>query len=748
MNTEQNGFSDEQNRLDFTKRYIQAVIQTAETSKDQFRQNIQAAFMDADWQEGGLYSELLASAHFFDLSETELKSLQAARQKPYFARVDFLRDGTEKNERLYFGKTSLYQRENQEQLIVDWRAPIANLYYEGRLGPFTYEAEGESLSGNIVLKRQLTIEEGTLKEIRDIDITANDALLQESLAKSSSSRLTDIVTTIQEEQNRIIRADLHRPIIVQGAAGSGKTTIALHRVSYFLYTYRELFDARDLLILAPSRLFLHYISDALPELGVEKAKQFTFAEYVEFAIGRRLSLIPDRKLPRLLEKVPEAEDKARLSGLKGSPLFKSILDEYLADFYKSFRPADDFRCDKFRLYSARRFSRLMEEEYWYLPFYSRLDKMKEILRGQIKTNKKEMISRIEDFYDRRIDKALYRKLEPGVRKDLVSKLLDRKKERTEEFNKEVRRAVGDYFKQFKKEPLLDTYARLFTDPSKLAGYSSGMLAEEDAAALCRSFQAQRGKYELEDLGPLLYMYARLFGVPKERRAKNIVIDEAQDYSFMSLLSLKTACDTDMFTLVGDLAQGIHSYRGITSWDSVRKEIFPRAAYTELKKSYRTTVEIMEQANRLLKRLTVPFTPAEPVVRHGKTPSFREITNEDWAEKLIADAASLSEEGMNTIAVITKTMKEAKEACQSLHALNVEADLIGENSGMSPGRLAVLPSYAAKGLEFDAVFALSLGEIYRPDSDMDIKLLYVVMTRPLHRLAFYGRAQEDFLLGEV
>ena len=747
MNTEQNGFSEEQVRLDFTKRYIEAVIRTAETSKDQFRQNIQAAFRDADWQEGGLYSELLASAHFFDLSETELKSLYAARKKPYFARVDFLRDGTGKDERLYFGKTSLYQRENQEQLIVDWRAPIANLYYEGRLGHFTYEAEGESLSGDIVLKRQLTIEDGALKEVRDIDITANDALLQESLAKSSSSRLTDIVTTIQEEQNRIIRADLHRPIIVQGAAGSGKTTIALHRVSYFLYTYRELFDARDLLILAPSRLFLHYISDALPELGVEKAKQFTFTEYVEYAIGRRLSIIPDRKLPELLEKVSGAEEKARLSGLKGSPLFKTILDGYLADFFTGFRPADDFRCDKFRLYSARRFSRLVEEEFWYLPFYSRLDKMKEILRSQIKTNKNEMLHRIEDFYDRKIEKALYRKLQPGVRKDLVSKWLDKKKERTEDFKKEARRAVGDYFKPFKKEAVLDTYARLFDDPAKLAGYSGGILAAEEAEALCRSFKEQRGGYELEDLGPILYLYARLYGVPKERRAKNVVIDEAQDYSFMSLLSLKAACDTDMFTLVGDLAQGIHSYRGITSWDSIQKEIFPRAAYTELKKSYRTTVEIMEQANRLLPRLAVPFTPAEPVVRHGSSPVFHQVSKEDWTEKLLSEAASLSEEGMSTIAVITKTMEEAKQACESLAKLNVPADLIGEDTGMAPGRLAVLPSYAAKGLEFDAVFALSLGEIYRPESDIDIKLLYVVMTRPLHSLTFFGRSKADFLLGE-
>ena len=249
---------EEKLRLEFIKKYMQVVVETAETNKEQFMQKMKDIFEDADWVESAGYSQLLTSASFYQLSKTELESLIKALSKPYFARVDFTSREAGGMEKLYFGKTSLFQRDNQEQLIIDWRSPIANLYYEGRLGEVSYTSEGETYEGNISLKRQFTIEDGELLDFRDIDVTTVDELLQESLSGSSSNRLTEIVATIQEEQNQIIRADLNKPIIVQGAAGSGKTTIALHRISYFLYHYKDVFQPEQLLILAPSFLFIDY----------------------------------------------------------------------------------------------------------------------------------------------------------------------------------------------------------------------------------------------------------------------------------------------------------------------------------------------------------------------------------------------------------------------------------------------------------------------------------------------------------
>ncbi len=741
-------FEQERQRLDFTKRYIDVVIKTSETSKDQFQRNMQEAFGDADWSESALYSQLLTTANFFEMSKTELESLRKASKKPYFARVDFERNDGERGEVLYFGKTSLYQRESQEQIIVDWRSPIANLYYEGRIGEIEYEAEGETFSGNITLKRQLMIEEGVLEEIRDIDLTTTDELLQESLSKSSSNRLTDIITTIQEEQNKIIRADLNKPIIVQGAAGSGKTTIALHRISYFIYHYKDLFDPRQLMILAPSRVFIDYISEALPELGVEKVKQFTFSEYVQAAIGKQVKLIADDKLTRLLEKDDEEINSAVwISGLKGSPAFKYILDEYIKDIFSGFHPDADFYCDKYRLYSAKKFIRLLEEDYWYLPLYSRLDKLKAILQNEVKLKKKTMLERVVDLYDAKIEKALYKNIDPVIRKEFVTKCLDKKEERIGQIQKAIRSSVKAYFKQFKSKDLLEYYQELYQDPERLASYSNGKLTVEDARVLCeynhKLFSAN--SYEIEDLGALLYLQERLFGVDKENKAKNVVIDEAQDYSFMQLQALKTAVDTDMFTLVGDLAQGIHSYRGLQTWEEVHSRIFPRATYTELQKSYRTTVEIMKQANEILQLLTYDFPEVEPVVRHGKDPEFIYIEKEGWEEELIELIATLKGEGFKTFAVITKTMKDCKLANEKLSEFHQGFHLIDEAGNIPKDKTMIVPSYQAKGLEFDVVFAISLEEAYCHENELDIKLLYVTMTRPLHRLYFLGKEKNAFLI---
>ncbi|WP_234396904.1 RNA polymerase recycling motor HelD [Bacillus massiliglaciei] len=737
---------EEQKRLDFTKRYMDVIIKTAESSKDQFRKYMQETFGDEDWQESGRYSELLTTANFFEMSKTELESLKAAQGKPYFARVDFNRKGNEIHENLYFGKTSLYQRETQEQIIVDWRSPIANLYYEGRVGPVEYEAEGELFSGEITLKRQLMIEDGQLQEIRDIDLTTTDELLQESLAKSSSSRLTDIVSTIQEEQNRIIRADLNKPIIVQGAAGSGKTTIALHRISYFLYQYKEQFDPRQLMILAPSRLFIDYISEALPELGVEKAKQFTLAEYVQLAIEQKLYIIPDRKLVNLLETHDsEIEESIWISRMKGSLMFKEILDRYVQDILLRFCPNEDFYCDTYRLYSKRKFSKLLTEEYWYLPVYSRVEKLRQILQNQVKAKKKTMLGRVNEFYERKIDRALTKVEDPVMRREYVTNFLAKKEEREAEVQREIKTSVQRYFKNFERKTLLPYYKELFSDPGKLSEYSGFSLSLKEAARIC-SYQKvllHKKQYELEDLGPLLYLHSLLFGVKKENQAKNIVIDEAQDYSFMQLQALKTSSDTDMFTLVGDLAQGIYSYRGLESWDAVHQDIFPRATYTELKKSYRTTIEIMNEANKLLDLLPYRFPQVEPVVRHGREPEFI-MLGPEWVKNLSDRVNELKKEGMKTFAVITKTMADGREAFKNLSEFSNEAVLLEEEASIPRDKMVILPSYLAKGLEFDAVFALSLHETYVKDSELDVKLLYVVMTRPLHRLYFIGKSERDFI----
>ncbi|MEW9111531.1 MAG: UvrD-helicase domain-containing protein [Cytobacillus gottheilii] len=748
-------YETELQRLEFTKRYIEAVVKTAESSKEQFQENMKEAFSDTDWLESSLsYSSLLTNARFFEMSKDELKSLKKARRTPYFARIDFNRDGGGEKEVLYLGKTSLYSRESQEQIIVDWRSPIANLYYEGRLGPVQYESYEESFSGDLSLKRQFMIEDGFMQEIRDIDLTTTDELLQESLAKSSSNRLTEIITTIQEEQNKIIRADLNKPIIVQGGAGSGKTTIALHRISYFIYQYKENFAPEQLMIIAPSGLFLHYISEALPELGVERIRQTTFQDYVKLCIDLKMEIQKDDKLIRIIEDKDSQSSKViqQLSALKGSDVFQTILTNYLIKISKTFYPAEDFYVDKFRLFSRKKFIKLFRDDYHYLPLYRRLEKLKGILQNDVRLKKKNMLEKIQTYYDVRIERALYRGDDPEKRRQYVIEAMDKKEKRVGEIQSAIKGAVRNYMKPFPKKDLRSYYRELFQNAKELHSLSDGTLSMEEAELLCDYNQQlfKKNEYEREDLALLLFLQVHLYGLEKEHRAKNIVIDEAQDYSFMELLSLKKAADTDMFTLVGDLAQGIHSYRGLSSWETVIEHIFPRATYTELQKSYRTTVEIMEEANTLLEKLPVSFPKVVPVVRHGEAPAFyRRKEGKFFIKQLEEKLQELKNEHFKTFALIGKTRTD----CDQLYQLfkdfsNERVKLLQEQEEIPKDEAVIVPSYLVKGLEFDAVIVFSLDEVYSDASPLDIKLLYVAMTRPLHRLYFYGLHSSDFLLEEV
>ncbi|BCB02833.1 RNA polymerase recycling motor HelD [Bacillus sp. KH172YL63] len=743
-------FKIESERLAFTKRYIDVVIDTSQTSKEKYKENMEKAFGDIDWGESSAaYIDILTNSSFFEMSKEELESLTKAKSKPYFARIDFQHEGSDKVEKHYIGKTSLYQRENQEQIIVDWRSPIANLYYEGRIGDVSYEAEDETYEGDLSLKRQYMVEDGLLEEIRDIDLTTTDELLQDSLAKSSSNRLTEIISTIQEEQNRIIRADLNKPIIVQGAAGSGKTTIALHRISYFIYNYKQYFDPSQLMILAPSNLFIDYISEALPELGVERVRQTTFTDYVMTCLEKSLSLVQDDKLIKLIEAHDEEVKIASwISGFKGSKAFRRILDDYLEEIEQRFYTSKDFYVDKYKLYTAKRFTHLFKEEYTYMPIYRRIEKLKSLLQSYVRSNKKQMVEKVEKFFDERIETALFERSKAGNRKEYVSKALDKKTERVIEIKKAIRTSVNGYMRQFEKKSLDQYFIELFSDPERLVSYSKGDLSRDQAEQLCHYTlkYAKKKKYEVEDLAILLYLQSHLFGIDKYYKAKNIVIDEAQDYSYMQLYSLKKALETDMFTLVGDLAQGIHSYRGLQSWELVYRDIFPRATYTELQKSYRTTIEIMEEANELLSLLPYDFPKVNPVVRHGDVPTYEEYADlETLAANIEEKVEAGRKEGFHTFAVIGKSMKDCVQISEMLsHRRPGSVKLLEEKESIPKDQIVVVPSYLSKGLEFDVVIIAAVDEAFNPKNELDIKLQYVAMTRPLHKLAFIGKRREQFI----
>ncbi|RPJ96020.1 DNA helicase [Rummeliibacillus sp. TYF005] len=739
--TQHPDFKEEEQHLAYTKYYMQKLLDESKRDVQTAQENIRTAMADLDYLDSSLsYQNILTNARFFDMAKNQREGLEAIRQKPYFARIHFQKED-EPSEKLYIGKTSLFDRETQEPIIVDWRSPVANVYYDGRLGDLTYEVNGEENKGHLYSKRQYKIEKGRLLEVRDIDLTTNDELLQDALAGKADVRLTEIVSTIQAEQNEVIRAHLKQPILVQGAAGSGKTTIALHRISYFLYTMGEHFRAQDLMILAPNKLFIDYIADVLPELGVGQICQTTFAEYVQNATHIKLKLQdPNKQLEDLVKQDKIEETTLWVSKMKGTLEYRDIMARYVAKLEGAIADQfEDVYIEKYRILKASHLRRLFLEDYNYMPLEKRLAKVRSVMQSHIRQKRKQLLYTLKKRYDAVLDKALFGIRDDAKRKKVVTKWIDERDARLPAVEKESKTVVTRYMKRFEKYKIKSLYREFLTNR---------VLQEELAPEWSKKehdlFEEMHKKetWALEDLAAIFYLYAKIKGINEEWKMKVVFIDEVQDYSLFQLAALKEGLETDMFTMVGDLAQGIHSYRSLTDWAPVR-ELFPRASYKTLQKSYRTTIEIMAVANRILEKMKEDLPLVEPVVRHGDEPTFHEMQKFDTS-KIIEIYEQIGSKGHRSIALICKTTIEAKMATKALQKTSIKVQSLSETSEIDQDALLIIPSHLAKGLEFDAVIIAAVDQPFR-DTPIDRKLLYVAITRAMHELHLLAPKKEDLLI---
>ncbi|WP_234402420.1 RNA polymerase recycling motor HelD [Oceanobacillus damuensis] len=740
----------EKGRLDYTKKYIQSILEVAGSAQANYKDNIKDAYVNLDYLDSSLsYINILTNARLLEMIQGDIRNLLNIKDKPYFGRIDFRRHGSDHVEKYYIGKVSLYRKDNEEPIIVDWRSPVANVYYEGRLGEVSYHSvEGEH-KGDLELKRQYVIEEGNLEEIRDIDITTRDELLQKSLSEKADKRLNDIIATIQEEQNKVIRADLQKPMIVQGVAGSGKTTIALHRLSYFIYTYADKITPDQMMILAPSKMFINYISESLPELGVEKIKQTTYTDYVSECLGKKLKVIDsNEKLKLLIDPLTSNKDSIRsISEFKGSLLFETILKRYLKDIRNHYVPEQDVYIGKFRLYSGKKLKRLFIKDYRYLPYVKRKEKINNLLKANFMDRKKRILEVIEEKFEEKYDVILARYKDPDERRKKMVNLLDSKEQKTEEVKAITRRVITNYMKLFPNKNAIDYYKELLTNFELLHKYAEDDLTNEEITHIISHATKlfDQHAYEMEDLAPMLFLQTYLEGIPNDLKMGNIVIDEGQDYNLFQIRALRKACETDLFTILGDLSQGIHSYRGTNNWDTLIRHALPKANYLTLQKSYRTTIEIMDLANHILGKLKNEQPVAEPVVRHGEQPVLFLIeTKQEAVNKLVRNIRELQAGEFASIAVIGKTEKECTWVYKGLKKQgDIDIQFLKENDELK-SNVVIVPSYLAKGLEFDAVQLVAFDEVYG-QHDIDLKLLYVAMTRGMHSLTLIGKGLSSFQL---
>ncbi len=756
-------YKTEQKRLKETVDYIEKAIESYEKNKTIHQKEIKDAYSSLDPTESSQsYVSIMLHTRLLDELENNYTRLLKARENPYFARIDFREESKSKIEKFYIGKMSLQREDWDVPMILDWRSPLASVYYDGRLGNVVYQnALGESLSGELSLKRQYTIDNKHLIDIMDVDITATDTFLQASLGENKDNRLKDIVSTIQSEQNAIIRADIKRPLIVQGVAGSGKTTIALHRIAYLIYTYEKSFYPEQFMIIAPNRLFLNYISGVLPELGANNVIQTTYADYAFKLIGDKYTLTnSEEKLVSIIN-----GDNAKLnnnkksliiksSAFKGSLTFVNILLRYIKDIEVNYIPMEDFELEGHLLMTIKEVKNIILRDYNHLPLYKRFEQIEKHLKFRLDKDKDTIYEQIKLSYDRKIEVIRRNEPESEERRLTIVDILNIRDAALQKVKKNIKTAVKSYMSKFVKRDLFDYYKDIITNKENLDCFSLGKLDDEFASFVCDySNEILKNKtVELEDLAPLLYLKHRIMGFENEINIKYVVIDEAQDFSPFQFFTLKKMFNTDFFTILGDLSQGIHSYRSIKNWNVVLDKIFDsnNSQYLKLEQSYRTTIEIMDLANEVIKLIPKEdLILAKPVVRHGEIPSVvkfkykKDILNE--AQNKIVDLIS---DGYKSIAVICKTPKECKSVHNELKKnkqLNIK--LLEGKEEQYDNTIVIVPSYLSKGLEFDAVIIINIDDVYN-EEELDLKLLYVSMTRAQHKLFVYYKEGNNNLLEKI
>ena len=657
-----------------------------------------------------------------------LRQLSMASGQAYFARLDFTPSG-QKPETWYLGRWGVLDPVTLTPIVVDWRSPAANLYYSGQIGRMDYEAPDGRVEGELTLKRMLTVKQRELISLFDSGIVSQEAYLQGVLGSVSTDRLREIVTTIQAEQNIVIRHPLAEHLLVQGAAGSGKTTIALHRIAYLLYTFRNSLKPENMMILAPNPLFLSYISQVLPDLGVERVVQTTFEGWCREGMGRRMpKILRESRLEKNLSLTgAEREKTGRILRMKGSLATMKKLEAWLEHLQETVLPPNGMKMAGVVLLDRPEMERIFLKDLRYFPLEQRISELRKIVRKRVQG----AVSLLKDQYAANAEQIAGR-IRSGMREGAQrqQKLRELYETRDRRYREIDARA----------EAYLNGYREKFTLPD-LAGLYRAFL-EECLPELITEDDSLRQ----EDL-PMLVMICRaVFGL-KTKPMKHIVIDECQDFSPFQVALLKKVNPAATFSLVGDLYQGIRADEGIRSWDEWKGPVFDhRADLKQLTVSYRNTVEIMDLAQAVAARWPIDgICETKPVLRHGEEPRIVRAQSEKERLALIRDQVrAWQAEGYHSIALIEKTAEQAGALFRRIGA-ELGARLLSETDAEYRGGVMILPASIAKGMEFDCVGVCDASAESFPDDEFLCRVLYVMMTRPLHRLCVWHKGDPSPML---
>lgn len=643
--------------------------------------------------------------------DKRLMEFTKLKEIPYFGKVSF-KEGEDIPEDMYVGRYGLTLENSFEPLIVDWRAPIASLFYKGTLGKSSYNPPSGEIEVDILSRKQLVIKKGKLKGVFDSAIDVKDEILQMVLTDNSSDKLKDIVMTIQKEQDEIIREDRNKIVVVNGVAGSGKTTIALHRISYLLYNFRKQFGDK-VLIFGPNDIFMDYIAQVLPSLGESNIKQTTFENFAKKEINLKYENV--KSFGSYIEDVMNGKDDTLEEyRYKSSKAFVDLLNSNLEILNKEYFKIQPIRFKKEEIVTAKEIEELFTNYYKDMPLFRRSEKIKRILISKIKDKRDEEVYKINAEFKEKISSLSENELE--IEKNNLEYL---KRIKIREIVRAVMKSRDELDTWIKYEPVIDIYKKIVnldTDKNYINDLEN--INNEDLGE-------NKERLSYMDLSGILYLMIKLKGIKVKNEIKHIVIDEAQDYSFIQFEIIKEITGCKSYTIVGDSNQRLITTSeepAMLHLDDVFNDLNVEITKYELNKSYRSTQEIMEYSNKFLDKDKIV-----PLVRKGEPVIEEEVSNnEEFVDTIISLIEDYEEEGYENIAVIFKDKNELNKFSHVIkEKINVQS--LDNDDIMYKGGKVLLPAYLAKGLEFDGVIIVESEEI-------EPLVKYIMCTRALHRLS--------------
>lgn len=687
--------------------------------------------------------------------DRDLKNIKRLIEAPYFARIDFLEEGEKKVESIYLGISSYLDQDSEEFLVYDWRAPISSLYYDYALGIANFKAPGGIVSGELKLKRQFIIKNATIQGMFDTGITIGDELLQEVLGKQSDTQMKSIVATIQQEQNKVIRNEKGKLLIVQGAAGSGKTSAALQRVAFLLYKYRETLEAEEILLFSPNPMFNSFIRNVLPELGEENMQQTTFQQYLQHSLGDYFEIEdPFSQMEYMLtaqkEEIYEVRRKA--AKYKSSFQYMDQIEGYLTYLSKQGLIFKDIIFRGNVLFSS-------EEIYAYfynlsstISIANRIKLVSNWLLGELKGIEKK--ERNKEWVEDEIQYLSKEEYQFYFQK--ISKQKRFTQDTFDDFDREqvmlskyvVKRHFNTIRRNINSHSFIEMsaiYQQLFELPRQtITQIGEENISDSDWNDIC-IFSMNEITYKrlpYEDATPYLYLKEKIEGFKVNTNVKYVFIDEAQDYSAFQFAFIKHLFPNARLTVLGDMNQAIYAHNSYSGIEAL-KVLFEseRTEMIELKRSYRSTKQIIEFTRAFLEN----GKEIDPFNREGSKPVI--IKKNDTEELIKAIAQKIRTlDSYKTIAVICKTASESEEVHILLRAY-IEVYLVDKRSNKFDLGVVVIPAYLAKGIEFDAVIIFNgSNELYGSE---DVRnLFYTACTRAMHELFVYYKGEMTPFISEI